>query len=79
MQRTADMKMNVMIDLSADKIVEWMDLLPQKEFSRMKKLIDEKARSRFLNAMEDARKEFRRVKMTRKDAERAVADVREKK
>ena len=70
------MKLNVMVDLNTEKIVELLDRLPQKEFSRMKRLIDEKARGRFKNAINDARNEFRRLKLTRKDAKRALADVR---
>ena len=70
------MKLKVMVDLNTEKIVELLDRLPQKEFSRMKRLIDEKARGRFKNAINDARNEFRRLKLTRKDAERALADLR---
>lgn len=72
------MKMNLTIDLNAEKIAELTDQLPQKEFSRVKKLIEEKARFRFRTTMIDAQKEFRRSKLTRKDAENALAEVRGK-
>lgn len=72
------MKMNLTIDLNAEKIAELTDQLPQKEFSRVKKLIEKKARLRFRTTMIDAQKEFRRSKLTRKDAENALAEVRGK-
>lgn len=72
------MKMNLAIDLSAENIVELTDQLTSKEFSRVKKLIEEKVRLRFRNAMVDARNEFRRSKLTRKDAETAMAEARGK-
>ncbi|MBN1578251.1 MAG: hypothetical protein JW913_16950 [Chitinispirillaceae bacterium] len=72
------MKMNLTVDLNAEKIIELLDQLPQKEFSRMKKIIDDKARLRFHDALSEARREFRRLKLTRKDAEKALADARGK-
>ena len=72
------MKVNLTVDLNAEKIAALTDQLPQKEFSRVKRLIEDKARDRFRGAMENARKEFRKSKLTRKDAENALADVRGK-
>jgi N-methylhydantoinase A/oxoprolinase/acetone carboxylase beta subunit len=73
-----NMKMNLTVDLNAEKIAELTDQLPQKEFSRVKKLIEEKARLRFRSTMISARKEFQHSKMTPKDAEHALAEARGK-
>jgi hypothetical protein len=72
------MKLNVTIDLNTEKIAGLTDQLPQKEFSRVKRLIEDKARERFRGVMENARKEFRRSKLTRKDATSALVEVRGK-
>jgi hypothetical protein len=72
------MKMNLTVDLNAEKIAALTDQLPQKEFSRVKKLIEEKARLRFRSTMVSARKEFQYSKMTPKDAEHALAEARGK-
>lgn len=73
------MKVQLTVDLNADKIADLTDQLSQKEFSRVKQLIDNKAHERFRSVMENARKEFRKTKLTRKDAEGALAEVRGKK
>lgn len=67
-----------MVDLDAEKIAGFTDQLPQKEFSRVKILIEEKARLRFKHAMSNARKEFRRLRLTSKDATSALAETRGK-
>lgn len=72
------MKLSLTVDLNAEKIAELTDQLPQKEFSRVKRLIEDKARDRFRGVMENARKEVRRSKLTRKDADNALAEVRGK-
>jgi len=70
--------MNLTVDLDAEKIVGFTDQLSQKEFSRVKKLIEEKARVRFKNSMLNARKEFKRLKLTHQDAANALAETRGK-
>jgi hypothetical protein len=72
------MKLNLTVDLNANRIAALADQLPQQEFSRVKRLIDEQARSRFQNAMLSARREFRRCKLTRKDALHALSLARGK-
>ncbi len=64
------------VDLNAQKIADLTDQLPQEEFSRAKKLIDEQARFRFKDAVIAARKEYKRSGMKRKDIIDALADVR---
>ena len=70
--------MNLTVDLDAEQIAGFTDQLTQKEFSRVKKLIEEKARFRFKNSMLNARKEFKRLRLTPKDAVNALAEIREK-
>jgi hypothetical protein len=77
-RRKNSMKMNLTVDLNADKIASFTDQLPQKEFSRVKKLIEEKAQFRFKNAMLNARKEFKRLRLTPKDAINSLAETRGK-
>jgi hypothetical protein len=72
------MKLSLTVELNAEKIAELTDQLPQKEFCRVKKLIEGRARERFRRALENARKEFPKTKLTRKDAEKALADIRGK-
>jgi hypothetical protein len=45
------MKLNLTVDLNAEKIAELTDQLSPKEFSRVKRLIEGKARRRFRSAM----------------------------
>lgn len=72
------MKLNITVDLNAEKIAELTDQLSQIEFSRVKQLIEDKARDRFRDTMKTARKEFRKAKLTSRDAEDALAEVRGK-
>lgn len=53
------------------------DQLSQKEFGIVKMRIDEDARDRFRNSMVAARRQFKSLKFTRKDAEMALAGIRE--
>jgi hypothetical protein len=68
--------MNISIDLNAQNIADLADQLPQNEFSRAKRLIDEQARLRFKDAVGAARKEYKRSGLTQKDVMGALADVR---
>jgi len=70
------MKVNLTIDMNPEKIADLTDQLPQKEFSRVLKLIDTKSRVRFKHAMLSARKEFKRSGLTRKDVELTLAEIR---
>ena len=70
------MKMNITVDLTAENLAELAGQMPQKEFSKVKKLIDEQARLRFGTAAYDARKEFKRAKLSRLDTEKALNAVR---
>ena len=72
------MKLSLTVDLNAEKIAELTDQLPQKEFSRVKKLIEDRARSRFRTVMVQAKQEFKRAKLTRSDAQNALAGIRGK-
>ena len=73
------MEMNLKVNLTPEKIAELTDQLPQKDFSRVRKLIEGRALFRFKQAAHSARQEFQRSGLVRSDVEKILADVRAKK
>jgi hypothetical protein len=73
------MKLNVKLEINPGTIVEMADQLPTRDFFRVRKLIETKARMRFKNSMLKARGEFQKSGLKRKDLETVLAEVRGKK
>jgi hypothetical protein len=73
------MKLNVKLEINPGTIVEMADQLPTRDFFRVRKLIETKARMRFKNSMLKARGEFQKSGLKRKDLESLLAEVRGKK
>ena len=73
------MKMNLTVDLNAEKIVELTDQLSPKEFGRVKRLLEKKARLRFKETIMNARKKFKKSGLTAKDMKESLAEIRGKK
>jgi hypothetical protein len=73
------MKLTVKLDINPGTIVEMADQLPTRDFVRVRKLIESKARMRFKNSMLKARGEFQKSGLKRKDLENILAEVRGKK
>ena len=73
------MKLTVKLDINPGTIAEMADQLPTRDFVRVRKLIETKARMRFKNSMVKARGEFQKSGLKRKDLENVLAEVRGKK
>jgi hypothetical protein len=73
------MKLNVKLDINPGIIAEMADQLPTRDFFKVRKMIETKARARFKNSMLKARSEFQKSGLKCKDLETILAEVRGKK
>ena len=70
------MRLNVEIDINPDAIVKMADRLSTRNYFRVRRLMETKARMRFINSLRKARAEYWKSGWRRWDREFVLAELR---